>query len=40
MTISISGLPDGMVIKYQFGYILEVLRIENIGIFYGPVVKF
>jgi hypothetical protein len=30
-------LPDGLFSnqKYQFGYILEGLRMENAGIFYG-----
>jgi hypothetical protein len=32
-----TGLPDGLFSnqKYQFGYILEGLRMENAGIFYG-----
>jgi hypothetical protein len=39
---STSGLPDGKFSnqKSQFGYILEDLRLENVGIFYGHLEYF
>jgi hypothetical protein len=35
-------VPDGLFSyqKSQFGYILEGLGMENVGIFYGPLVHF
>jgi hypothetical protein len=37
-----SGLPDGIFSnqKSQFGYILEGLAIEDVGIFYGDLLYF
>jgi hypothetical protein len=37
-----AGLPDAIFTnqKSQFGYILEGLGIENVGIFYGNLVHF
>jgi hypothetical protein len=35
--LSSSGLPDGCKLNSQFGYILEGLGVENVGIFYGPL---
>jgi hypothetical protein len=37
-----SWLPDGLLSyqKYQFGYILEGLGIENVGIFYDHLIYF
>jgi hypothetical protein len=37
-----SGLPGGVFLnqKSQFGKILEALRMENVGIFYGHLLHF
>jgi hypothetical protein len=39
---SLSGLPDGLFSsqKFQFGYILEGLRLENVDMFYGHLKYF
>jgi hypothetical protein len=36
------GLPDGLFLNqiYQFGYILEGLRLDNVNIFYGHLEYF
>jgi hypothetical protein len=38
----VAGLPDGLFSyqKSKFGYILEVLGMENVGIFYGHLEYF
>jgi hypothetical protein len=35
--MSNSGLPDGVFSnqKYKFGFILECLGMQNVGLFYG-----
>jgi hypothetical protein len=40
--VSHAGLPDGLFSnqKYQFGSILEGLRLENVDIFYGHLEYF
>jgi hypothetical protein len=37
-----TGLPDGIFANHisQFWYILEGVRMENVGLFYGNVVPF
>jgi hypothetical protein len=41
-SILLPGLPDGFFSnqKSQFGYILEGLAMEDVGIFYGHLVNF
>jgi hypothetical protein len=40
--VTAAGLPDGFFSnqKYRFGYILEGLAMEDVGIFYGHLVYF